>query len=87
MGKTQTITAFEAKTRLGRLLDRVQAGEELLITRHGLAVAKLVPVNQNGAREVQEVLAKITTLRQSLAARGVRISRDEVRAWRNEGRR
>jgi prevent-host-death family protein len=89
MGKaqTQTVTAFEAKTRLGRLLDRVEAGEELLITRHGQPVAKLVPLRENAARELEDVLARVTRLRQSLAARGVRVSRDEVRAWRNEGRR
>lgn len=37
------IGAFEAKTRLGQLLDRVEAGEEVVITRRGKVVAKLVP--------------------------------------------
>ena len=39
-----SITAFEAKTRFGELLDRVERGEEVVITRHNKAVAKLVPV-------------------------------------------
>jgi prevent-host-death family protein len=38
------VGAFEAKNKLGTLLDRVAAGEEVLITRHGRAVARLVPV-------------------------------------------
>jgi prevent-host-death family protein len=38
------IAAFEAKTRLGTLLDWVENGEEVLITRRGKAVARLVPV-------------------------------------------
>jgi prevent-host-death family protein len=37
------IGAFEAKTRLGQLLDQVEAGEEIIITRRGKAVAHLVP--------------------------------------------
>jgi prevent-host-death family protein len=38
-----TIGAFEAKNTLGSLLDRVERGEEVVITRHGRAVARLVP--------------------------------------------
>jgi prevent-host-death family protein len=37
------IGAFEAKNTLGSLLDRVEQGEEVLITRHGKPVARLVP--------------------------------------------
>ncbi len=37
------IGALEAKNTLGSLLDRVQGGEEILITRHGKPVARLVP--------------------------------------------
>ncbi len=37
------IGAFEAKNRLGTLLDRVEQGEEIVITRHGKPVARLVP--------------------------------------------
>ena len=39
----QEIGAFEAKNTLGALLDRVQRGEEIIITRHGKPVARLVP--------------------------------------------
>ena len=38
-----TIGAFEAKNTLGSLLDRVERGEEIVITRHGKAVARMVP--------------------------------------------
>jgi prevent-host-death family protein len=48
------IGAFEAKNTLGTLLDLVQGGEEIVITRHGKPVARLVPnagrVDQNQAR-------------------------------------
>jgi prevent-host-death family protein len=36
------IGAFEAKNKLGQLLDLVEAGEEIVITRRGKAVARLV---------------------------------------------
>jgi prevent-host-death family protein len=39
----EQIGAFEAKNTLGSLLDRVQDGEEIVITRHGRPVARLVP--------------------------------------------
>ena len=46
--------AFEAKNKLGQLLDLVEHGEEVIITRHGKAVARLVPpkraVNRDQAR-------------------------------------
>ena len=37
------IGAFEAKNRLGTLLDWVESGEEIIITRRGKAVARLIP--------------------------------------------
>lgn len=47
------IGAFEAKNTLGTLLDRVERGEEIVITRHGRPVARLVPnasrIDQNQA--------------------------------------
>jgi prevent-host-death family protein len=39
------IGAFEAKNSLSALLDRVEQGEEIVITRHGRPVARLVPTN------------------------------------------
>lgn len=41
----ETVGAFEAKTHLSALLQRVEAGCEIIITRHGKPVARLVPVS------------------------------------------
>lgn len=63
-----TVGAFEAKTHLSELLDRVAAGEEVLITKHGKPVARLVPthyvdrVRANQAFEKLKELRKGTTL-------------------------
>jgi prevent-host-death family protein len=37
------VGAFEAKNKLSALLDRVEQGEEIVITRHGRPIAKLIP--------------------------------------------
>ena len=56
------IGAFEAKNTLGTLLDRVERGEEIVITRHGKAVARLVPntrrVDQRQAQAAFERIRK-----------------------------
>lgn len=43
------IGLFEAKTHLSALVDRVEKGEEFLITRHGHGVARLVPIRDTQA--------------------------------------
>ena len=52
------IGAFEAKNTLGALLDRVQQGEEIVITRHGRPVARLIPnsggIDRGQARAASE---------------------------------
>jgi prevent-host-death family protein len=47
---TKSVGVHEAKTHLSRLLDDVAAGEEVVITRRGEAVATLVPVQPVLAR-------------------------------------
>lgn len=51
MNPGNTVGAFDAKTNLSQLLDRVERGETIVITRHGAAVAKLVPVELEFDRE------------------------------------
>lgn len=43
---TKSVGVHEAKTQLSRLLDRVQGGEEVVITRRGQVIARLVPPQQ-----------------------------------------
>ena len=46
-----TVGAFEAKTHLSSLLQQVELGEEVTITKHGRPVARLVPVNEGSSRD------------------------------------
>lgn len=54
-----TIGAYEAKTHLSELLDRVERGETLTITRHGKPVALLGPVPGAPDRTVREAIEGI----------------------------
>ena len=59
------IGAYEAKTHLPRLLDRVARGESLTITRHGKPVARLVPVTGDRER-ARAAAARIVERRRHL---------------------
>ncbi len=59
------VGAFEAKNKLSALLDRVEHGEEIIITRHGKAVARLVP--DNGGIDRSQAHAAIQRIRARVA--------------------
>lgn len=48
------VGAYDAKTRLSELLERVEAGEEITITRHGSPVARLVPIERGPSVEARQ---------------------------------
>ena len=64
-----TVTAFEAKTRFGKLLGRVSRGEEIIITRHEKPIARIIPEGRPALHRVQEAVAELQTLRQEMAGR------------------
>lgn len=76
------IGAFEAKNKLGTLLDWVASGEEIVITRHGKAVARLVPATPSFDR------AKARQAARSLleASRGITLGRLKIKDLISEGR-
>lgn len=45
------VNIYVAKTHLSRLIDQVNAGEEIVITRHGRPVARLVPAAEAQPRK------------------------------------
>ena len=61
----ERIGAYEAKTHLPQLLDRVAQGESLTITRHGKPVARLVPI-AGGRERAQDAAARISERRRHL---------------------
>jgi prevent-host-death family protein len=77
------IQASEAKTHLPRLLDEVERGETLIITRHGRAIARLVPEVDLQQAEVDRAIEGILNLRK----RTGRIRVEELLSAREDGRR
>ena len=76
------IGAFEAKNRLGALLDRVEHGEEIVITRRGKPVAKLVPAGLGFDRA--KARRAVTGLLE--ASRGVTLGGLKIKELIEEGR-
>jgi prevent-host-death family protein len=77
------VGSYDAKTHFSELLERVTAGEQITITRHGVAVARLVPIQPVFSEE--ERRAAIVAMRQ-LASRN-RLDGLSVKALIAEGRK
>lgn len=83
-----TVTAFQAKTRFGELLDRVIRGEEIVITRHEKPVARLVPEGGANLARTRQAVADLRAGRSLMAKRRgfKRLTDEEIRAAIDEGR-
>jgi len=66
-----TVGAFEAKTHLSALLDRVAAGEEVIITKHGKPVARLVGAQHLDKTRVNQAFEKLKALRKGTTLGGL----------------
>jgi prevent-host-death family protein len=80
------IGAFEAKNTLGALLDRVEHGEEIVITRHGKPVARLVP-NIGGIDRAQARAAADRIRAGAAQVKGGPFDWETLKADRDAGRR
>jgi prevent-host-death family protein len=84
------VGAFEAKNTLGTLLDRVERGEEIVITRHGKPVARLVPnegrVDESRARAAFERLRENARLLHEQNKDKEPLDWATLKKWRDEGR-
>jgi prevent-host-death family protein len=77
------IQASIAKAKFAELLDDVERGETIEITRHGKTIARLVPDEAARQETNREAIAKIREMRKN----GPRATVAEILAWRDEGRR
>lgn len=79
----QTYQASEAKTHFLRILDDVERGESVLITRHGKTVARIQPETSFDPVRAKEAFDQIRELRK----RTLPTSLEEIHSARDEGRR
>ncbi len=75
------VQASAAKTHLPELLDAVERGETIRITRHGRAVARIVPEPEHRREEVDQAFARI----RAIGKRNGRITVAELLSARHEG--
>ena len=81
------VTAFEAKTRFGELLERVARGEEVVITRHDKPVARLIPEGATRLDDVRRSVEGLRDLQERIRKRSrAKLSDREVRSAIDEGR-
>ncbi len=76
------VGVYDAKTRLASLIAQVENGESVTITRHGKAVARLVPVEVEQEMTVKEALEGLAEFRKSHTLDGL-----SIREMIDEGRR
>jgi prevent-host-death family protein len=76
-----TVGIDEAKNRLSELLDRVEAGEVIGLSRRGKQIALLIPVNQERP-SARQAIARIRQLR-----KGTNLGGSSIKELKNEGRR
>lgn len=77
------IQASDAKTHLPQILDEVERGETVRITRHGRPIARLVPEASRRQAEIDKAVENIRTLRR----RTGKITLEEILSFRHEGHR
>ncbi len=68
-----TVGAYEAKTHLSKLLDRVAKGERIAIEKHGVPVATLVPANPSKREPADKVIAELKRFRAGHSLGGLSI--------------
>jgi prevent-host-death family protein len=80
----ETIGAYEAKTHLPRLLNRVSRGEKIIITKHGVPVASLQPPEPEAAhrKPTKEIIAELRNFQRRHKLNGI-----SIREMIDEGRR
>ena len=77
------IQASEAKIHLSRLLDDIERGETIVITRHGQPIARLIPEDAMRRHGRGEAVERLKALRATMP----RVPLDELMGMRHEGHR
>lgn len=78
----QTIGAFSAKTHFSSLLEQVEKGEQVIITKHGHPVAKLVSIKSTDNEHIRQTIKRLKKFGQSNLLGGL-----NWKTLRDEGRK
>jgi prevent-host-death family protein len=78
----ESVGAYEAKTHLPKLLERVMKGERITITKHGVPVAVLQPPDPGMSTETKSVISEIRKFREKNT-----LGKHSLKEFIEEGRR
>ena len=73
---------LETRSHLSQIINKVMRGDEHIILRKNIAVAKIVPIEENLSNHAQELIRKTKEIRGFIK----KITIDEVNIWKKEGR-
>ena len=77
-----TVGSYEAKTHLPQLLEKVARGEQVTITKHGVPIARIVPITDDAPMDRHEAIRQIKAF-----AKGKTLGGLSIREMINEGRK
>jgi prevent-host-death family protein len=79
------VPTSEAKANFSRLLDEIERGETIAITRYGRRIARLVPEQQYQQKQVDDAIANMKALAKEIREQGGGMTIDEILTLRHEG--
>ena len=82
---TKHVATTELKAKLSEILGDVERGETIHITRHGKAIARIVPEEHPSPEKVRSAIERMRKLRETAPKTGITL--EEILAWRHEGHR
>jgi antitoxin (DNA-binding transcriptional repressor) of toxin-antitoxin stability system len=87
MKAMQTVGAYEAKTKLPALLERVSKGESFTITRHGIPIAMLTKPLEDEFPDTKKAIEGLLTTRHKFAHAFEGLDYSDIKAMMEEGRK
>lgn len=64
--KDNTVSSFDAKTHLSQLLQEVEKGQSITITKRGKPVARLVPAQEESETSVEHIVEELASIRRGI---------------------
>ncbi|MBS0530648.1 MAG: type II toxin-antitoxin system Phd/YefM family antitoxin [Proteobacteria bacterium] len=77
------VQATELKAKLAELLDEVERGQTLVVTRHGKPIARIMPDEEAAIERSREAMQRIMEARE----KAPKVTVEELLQWRDDGRR
>lgn len=81
------IPMAEFKDKMAETIAAAEAGEDIVVTRHGRETVRLTPVRDSDVESRRQAFARFAKIRQAMKARGATVTREEIAEWIAEGRR